>query len=427
MNILHINTNDVGGAANAAIRIHKALLENKVDSNFLVINKSRKVDKLLSLKETYFKSTVFKKIERKISEYLFFQKNAKLFVNRDKKYEIFTSPHSPYNIFESKQYKNADIIHLHWISGSIDFFEFFKHNKKPVVWTLHDMNPFTAGCHYSTGCINYTKNCSNCPQIDNKNYDTSRILNKKIKVISKINQSKLVIITPSLWLKYLSKNSSLFGNIKHYRIPNCIDINIFKPLNKSNCRLALSLPKNKILMLFLSDDISKERKGFKILLEAIKNLEARINLDNVELVVLGSSNNQDYNIITKVNYLGSFSDEVSLSLVYNACDVFIMPSIEDNFPNTVMESQSCGVPVIGFNKTGVADMITHNTDGYLCESIDDINEYTISLSNAIEAFVLGKINFNHETVKQSAQMKYNATDVTSKYLETYKEILNETS
>jgi glycosyltransferase involved in cell wall biosynthesis len=126
-----------------------------------------------------------------------------------------------------------------------------------------------------------------------------------------------------------------------------------------------------------------------------------------------------------VNYLGSFSDEVSLSLVYNACDVFIMPSIEDNFPNTIMESQSCGVPVIGFNKTGVADMITHNIDGYLCESIDDIDEYIISLSNAIEAFVLGEINFNCETVKQSAEMKYNATDVASKYIEIYKGILNE--
>jgi glycosyltransferase involved in cell wall biosynthesis len=287
------------------------------------------------------------------------------------------------------------------------------------------MNPFTAGCHYSTGCINYTNNCGNCPQIDNKKYNTSRTLNKKIKVISKINQLKLVIVTPSLWLMHLSKSSSLFGNIKHYRIPYCIDINIFKPLNKSNCRLALNLPKNKILMLFLSDDISKERKGFKILLEAIKKLETRINLDNVELVVLGNSDKQDYNILTKVNYLGSFSDEVSLSLVYNACDVFIMPSIEDNFPNTIMESQSCGVPVIGFNKTGVADMITHNIDGYLCESIDDIDEYIISLSNAIEAFVLGEINFNCETVKQSAEMKYNATDVASKYIEIYKGILNE--
>ncbi|MBD1940415.1 glycosyltransferase family 4 protein [Microcoleus sp. FACHB-68] len=266
---------------------------------------------------------------------------------------------------------NPDVINLHWVCGGFVQIETLAKLGKPIVWTLHDMWPFTGGCHYTQECARYTDSCGACPQLgSHKDKDLSRwVWQRKAKAWKDLN---LTIITPSHWLAKCAASSSLFENQRVEVIPNGLDSRQYKPIDRRLARERLNLPQDKLLILFGSlRATSEHRKGFHLLQPALKSLSKSGWHEKLELVVFGASQpTHPPDLGLKSHYLGRLSDDISLALVYAAADVFVAPSVQDNLPNTVMEALACGTPCVAFKIGGMPDMIEHQENGYLASPFE---------------------------------------------------------
>jgi len=413
MKILHLNTHDIsGGAARAAYRIHKGLQGIGINSKMLVqiklsddktvIGPGTKVKGGFALLRTTFDST-FR---------LFFSGGAKAF---------FSPAWFPFSGIPSQiQSISPDIVHLHWICGGMLPIEDFKRINKPMIWTLHDMWAFTGGCHHSDGCEYFRQTCGNCPQLNrNRKNDLSQsVLRRKKNAWRGLN---LTLVTPSNWLAKCAKESSLFGKHRIDVIHNGLDLNLFKPINKTTARQIWNLPINKKLILFgAMRATSDNKKGFDQLYEATKQLSAQWS-DKVELFVFGASepkNPPDFGL--PVHYLGYLNDEVSLVLLYSAADTMVLPSRQDNLPNTVVESLACGTPVVAFDIGGIPDMIDHQINGYLAKPFDTSDlaagiVWVLSDENRYEALCV--------KAREKAVACFDVEKVAKQYAELYESIV----
>jgi len=362
LKVLLLNTNDIfGGAAIAAYRLLKGLQQNGVQAQMLVQSKKSDDYSIIEFQTKWQKT--FGRI-RPILDSI----PVRFYKQREK--TIFSPAVLPDNIFRKIHDINPDVMHLHWIAFGFVKIESLAKIKKPIIWTLHDMWAFTGGCHYDEECGKYDKNCGHCPILgsNKKNDLSSKIWKRKEKSWKNLD---LTVVTPSSWLGECAKKSSLFSQTRIEVIPNGIDLNRFKPIDKNIARDILYLPKDKKLILFGAlSALSDKRKGFPLLREALKNFSSKENKD-IEMVIFGSSKPKDEEDMGfKTHYLDHLNDEISLVLVYSAADVMIVPSIQDNLPNTVMESISCGTPVVAFNIGGIHDMIDHQKNGYLAKPFD---------------------------------------------------------
>jgi glycosyltransferase involved in cell wall biosynthesis len=219
--------------------------------------------------------------------------------------------------------------------------------------------------------MNYTNSCGACPQLhSNKEKDLSRwIWQCKAKAWQNLN---LTIVSPSHCLAKCAASSSLLKDSRIEVIPNGLDTKQYKPIQKSIARSIIGLPEDKQLVLFgAMSATSDPRKGFNLLQSALQNLSQSGWGERVELVVFGASQPKNPTELDfKSHYLGRLNDDISLSLVYAAADVFIAPSVQDNLPNTVMESLACGTPCVAFDIGGMCDMIEHQKNGYLAKPLD---------------------------------------------------------
>lgn len=419
--VLHGNTSDIqGGAARAAFRLNRALNKLKVDSKMLVQSKAGDDKNVKSVAETKIQKGLAK--IRPYYEVLLLE----LYKNRQK--GPFSVARTGVDICKNEYVKEADLINLHWINaGFLSLKSIRKLNQlhKPIVWTLHDMWPFTGGCHYSGGCAKYKEKCGKCPILNSsKDRDlTRRIWEKKNKYYKNLN---LTIVTCSTWLAQCAKDSSLFNDLRIEVIPNSVDINVFKPIKKKIARGILNLHQNKYLLLFgAMSATSDKRKGFDYLNKALNKIKATYPEleDKIELIIFGASYSEDIEILPfKTHFLGRLTDEHGLALCYSSADVFITPSLEDNLPNTIMESLSCGTPVVGFKTGGIPDMIKHKQNGYLAEykSVDDLAQGICWMLEDKSRLI---------DLEQNARQKvldnYTYDIVGNKYLELYKELLNE--
>ena len=334
------------------------------------------------------------------------------------------SPYSvqwlPDNLAAQVAQINPDVIHLHWINGGYLKIETIARFKKPIIWTLHDMWAFTGGCHITKDCMNYTNSCGTCPQLhSNKEKDLSRwIWQRKARAWQNLN---LTIVTPSHWLAKCAASSSLLKNVRIEVIPNGLDTQQYKPIEKSVARSILSLPEDKQLILFgAMSATSDPNKGFNFLQSALQNLSQSGWGEQVELVVFGSSQPKNPTELgLKSHYLGRLNDDISLSLVYAAADVFIAPSVQDNLPNTVMESLACGTPCVAFDIGGMPDMIEHQQNGYLAKPFD-IDDLARGITWVLEDEErLQKLGSNgREKIEQNFSLEIQAYN----YLSVYKDI-----
>jgi len=367
MKILQINKSDsTGGAAVACLRLTKALLADNKDVNVLVQEKINNDDFVNSTGESFFKKKI--NFLRFISERLFFllyEKNAELRF-------AFSPADFGENISKNKLVKEADIIHIHWINQgflSLRNIQQLLSLNKPVVYTLHDMWLFTGGCHYAGTCENYSIKCGNCKFLKNpKPNDLSyKILQKKIKLFSSGN---LHIIACSNWLANKAKQSTLLKNFPITSIPNPIDTKIFQPISKKTALQKWNLEPSKKYILFGSANIFDKRKGLIYFMEALNFMKLNMPkiLENTECLVFGKMKHElNENFPIKVNSLGYLQHTEDIVKAYNAADVFVLPSLEDNLPNTIMEASACGTPTVAFNTGGIPEMIVHETTGYLSD------------------------------------------------------------
>ena len=366
MKVLLLSTYDTsGGAAKAAYRLHNGIRNIGAESQMLVQVKFSKDADVIAVGSKIVKK--FPKLRPHVDSLpkLFFRSS-----NQTKR-----TPFSLQWLPSFIEYRVAevepDIINLHWISGGLLNIEAIAKFKKPIVWTLHDMWAFTGGCHYSQECDRYKESCGNCPQMPSKyNVDLSSwIWQRKAKAWASVNGT---LVTPSHWLAKCAASSSLLKDWRIEIIPNGLDTEIYKPFEQTLIRERLKLPQHKHLILFGAENATNtSRKGFHLLQSALKNLSKTDWRNKCELVVFGAvKSNDSPNLGFKTHYLGRLNDETTIAQVYAAADVFVAPSLQDNLPNTVMESLSCGTPCIAFKIGGMPDMIEHQRNGYLAKPFD---------------------------------------------------------
>lgn len=366
MKILLLSTTDIeGGAARATYRLHRGLQQMGISSQMLVQRK-------FSDDSTVFGPT--SKIAKGFSRIQPTLDSLPLLSYRQREQTNFSCQWLPDTIGPKAASLQPDLINLHWICEGYLQIETLAQFKQPVVWTLHDMWAFTGGCHYSGDCDRYTKNCGHCPLLKSKHgWDLSRWI-WQCKANNWQNQ-QWVFVAPSNWLAQCVRSSSLFHDRQVEMIPNGIDTQQYQPVDRQIARRLLRLPSDKFLILFGAIQATHDRrKGFHLLQSALQKLSESGWGKKAELVVLGATqpaNPIDLGMPT--HYLGKLKDDIALSLVFAAADVFVAPSIQDNLPNTVLEAIACGTPCVAFNIGGMPDLIEHQQTGYLAQpfQIDD--------------------------------------------------------
>jgi glycosyltransferase involved in cell wall biosynthesis len=325
-----------------------------------------------------------------------------------------------------KLLKSADIIHLHWINHAFlrpEDLARLSNLNKPIVWTFHDSNAFTGGCHVRYDCNHFLNECGNCPVLKYPGADDSshRIWKRKSKAYSKLN---LTVIAPSRWMVDSVKLSSLLGSVKVINIPNTLDTNIFKPSLKSEAREKLGINPDKfILMSGFMPSRKDLHKGTPYLIEAIELFirDYGVSPDSVELVVFG--NRDDRNVPEfpiHATFLGTIADDEKLALCYSAADVFLAPSLEDNLPNTVMESLSCGTPLAAFRTGGIPDMVQHKYNGYLADYRSSV-DLAAGIAWIYNYPDKAELNFN---ARQTVEEYFSEGIVAGQHIELYQSLLN---
>jgi glycosyltransferase involved in cell wall biosynthesis len=409
MKVLLLNNSDIdGGAARAAYRLYQGLQRNKVDTQMLVQVKCSDNPGVIGPPVSSGIGQV-KTGLRLVLDKL----PLKLYPLHGK--ATYSPQWLPDRTVSQVKKIRPDLVNLHWVNNGYVNIDSIARFNQPIVWTLHDMWAFTGGCHYDQGCSRYINSCGKCPQLgSNRNLDLSRwIWNRKAKVWKKIN---LTVVTPSQWLADCAKKSYLFKDYRIECIPNGLDTNVYRPIDRRMAREILQLPQDKYLILSGSLGAnSDKRKGFHLLQPALQKLSQAGWSDGLELIVFGMSqpdNPPEFGL--KTRYLGTLGDDYSLALLYSAVDAFIAPSLQDNLPNTIMEALSCGTPCVAFNIGGMPDMIEHQGNGYLASpyQIDDLargiswvledQERHDKLSYCAREKVLKQFTLNHQANRYSS-------------------------
>jgi len=360
MKIFIVNALDIqGGAARAAYRIHHALRGQGVDSRMLVSNAAAGDWTVEGPQSKIAKA--WSKVRPPLAGLL-----TKTLKTGN---PIIHSPAIvPSRWSQRLNASDADVIHLHWINGEMMSIANIGQLTKPVVWTLHDMWAFCGAEHVTEDFRwrdGYTPN--NRPSYES-GFDLNRWTWERKR---KHWKRPMHIVTPSRWLAECAKQSVLMRDWPITVIPNAIDTNVWRPVDKTMARQLLHLPPDVPLLLFGAIGGTQDpHKGFDLLRAALNHLRGQ--LPGLELVVFGQlAPKEPVDMGFPVHYTGHLHDDVSLRLLYSAADVMVIPSRQDNLPNTGVESLACGTPVVAFDTCGLPDIVRHQQTGFLAKPFDD--------------------------------------------------------
>jgi glycosyltransferase involved in cell wall biosynthesis len=397
MKILLVNTFEYGGAAKACIRLHLGLLAQGIDSNLLILHKTRNdIPKCFDFKSIYSNYNRFQILKQRFLASTKHRTTYKKISNLPRGIEAFRFPSSNHDITLHPLFQEADVINLHWVATFLDWSSFFTKCNKPIVWTLHDMLPFTGGYHYELG---FPMEAYQSLIESNLNVKKKAIAGKKINIVSL-----------SAWLLNKSMNSSTFSHLPHHLIRNGLNDAVFRNYPQELARAVFNLPLEKKVLLFVADSTTNKRKGFSYLLQAMTQLK-----EEAVIVAVGHHNADD-EYTNQIQFLGPIQDERLMALAYSAADVFVIPSIEDNLPNTVLESLSCGTPVVGFPIGGIPDMVQHGVNGFLADSVcADALATTIDLAL--------NTTFDKDLIRSAAVRTYGLEVQAQRYVGVYQSLL----
>lgn len=369
MNISLVNTNDIsGGAARAAYRLHQALQRHDVNSSMLVQRKDSD-DSMV-----FGPTTAFGKAMRYASAGI---DALPKYRYRARSRTWFSVGYGGRDLVSRVQAADPEVVHLHWINGGFISVKHLSKIDRPMVWSLHDMWAFTGGCHYTDdGCEGYVERCGNCPVLgSHRRRDLSRrIWERKRKFFERI--PNLTVVGLSSWLRDEAARSSLFSGRRIINLPNPIDSQTYRPIDRSTARTHWNVPEDASVLAFGAPTATSDpRKGHDLLVKAV----AELGRNDIHVIVFGASAaiaSLHEELPFPVHYTGPLHDDESLVTLYNAADVTVVPSRQENLSNTVMESLACGTPVVGFSIGGNGDMIEHKQNGYLAEpyETDDLAE-----------------------------------------------------
>ena len=337
------------------------------------------------------------------------------------------------NVSNWQAVKDADIIHLHWINKgfvSLNGLEDLLGLGKKIVWTCHDMWPFTGGCYHPRGCDNFTRECGNCQYLKQPSQSdlSSQVFQTKKSVFSKAG-GRLQFVTPSAWLKNQADKSGIVKDLigigdagvmpEIKVIPNPIDTDYFKPLD---LKLVNSLENAPFVLMFAAANLGNPAKGFAEF-RSICNGLVELGFNDIMALVVGENRlpNGDLGLNCPVTELGFISDAKQMRDAYWQADVYVTTSHEENLPTTIMESLSCGVPVAAFAVGGIPEMISPSGDhqtGWLAEKLD-VKSLIQGIASYIEMEASKRVKLQ-EASRNAAVVNYGSVSIAQRYVSLYR-------
>lgn len=369
LGVVHVSSDDVtGGAGRCAHRLHEGLLALGHDSRMLVQRK-RSDDGAVSRFRP--DAGLRRRLARRWRRWRIERDHARYEASAPGWREPFHGDRTEFAGEVVGSLPPADVVNLHWISRLVDYRAFFDGlpGRLPVVWTLHDMNLFTGGCHYDRGCGAYRRRCGTCPQLGSEDEDdlSRQVWRRKRDLFSRTPAERLHLVTPSRWLADVASESSLVGGrFPVSVIPYGVDTDVFAPRDRGFAREVLDVPPEARVVLFVAHSVENDRKGFGVLREALAGLTGE---EGLVLLSLGKGDPEVPEGIEH-RHLGFVRDDRYMSVIYSAADVFVIPSRQDNLPATALEAMACGTPVVGSGVGGIPEMVRPGETGYLAEDGD---------------------------------------------------------
>jgi glycosyltransferase involved in cell wall biosynthesis len=319
--------------------------------------------------------------------------------------------------------QSPDIVNLHWATSGWFSLRDLSRVGCPVVFTCHDVWPVTAGCHCNLGCEKWKQQCVECPQLGQGplGLDVSKLL-WQAKKKSYSSFRNISVVTPSKWLGKMASESEFFGGRRIEVIPNCLDMTVFKPASKFEIREKLKLPQKKKIILFGAiNALHTSYKGFQSLIEILDLLKARKPKHDYHLVVFGSTET-NVPLPFATTFLGTLNRESEIAQVYQAADLFVTPSQQDNFPNTVLEAISTGVPTVAFEVGGIPEMVKHKEHGYIAKAFDT-SDFADGIEWCIESE--DRLRLLGEKAREYSAKSFSPEIISKRYLDLYSELLSE--
>jgi glycosyltransferase involved in cell wall biosynthesis len=420
MKILHLSKNDrQGGAARAAYRLHEGLRHIGEESLMLVEARSSDDPAVITTERPM---DLRSRLTRGIREYRIVRDFRRYRHSRPPGYDTFSDDRAGLTRTLLAQIPASDVINLHWVSDFLDHVSFFNEMSgiRPLVWTLHGMNPFTGGCHYNLGCEHYLQACKACPQLgsSDENDLSADIWRRKTRMYRRMKATDLHVVAPSRWLAAEARRSPLLSPFAVSVIPNGLDVEeTFVPREQAPIRDVLGIPRSARVVLFLAEATDSPRKGFSLLTEALQLCAGKV--PDLFLVSVGN-NSPRADISVPWLHLGPVDNDRFLSLVYNAADVFSICSVQDNMPNTVLEAVACGVPVVGTDVGGIPDMVRPGITGFTVP-LGDADALASAISRVLNDRALGKEM--SAACRRVAVNEYSLDLQARRYVELYRELV----
>lgn len=410
MKIVIVNSTDMeGGAARAAYRLHRALLSENADSTMLVQLKKGDDFSVLGPSSKIREAIALMRPKLDLLSVYPYRKKEKI---------LFSSSWLPGSGLVTRiNSMSPDLVHLHWVCGGALTIEDIARIKAPIVWSLHDNWLFTGGCHIMWDCKKYMTGCGKCPVLKSgKERDlSSRVFVRKSRVFKK--KRDITISGLSSWITERAEESILLKDYRKVTLPNPVDTDLFKPIDKAAARNILGIPGGVQIILFgAMNSTSDVNKGFPALLSALRFLEPK----DINLIIFGSGTPKEPPAFGfPVRYFGRLQDDYSLMLLYNAADVTVVPSRQENLSNVILESLACGTPVVAFNVGGNRDMVRHQVNGYLAEELSSKD-----LAMGIDWILANRMTLSlGEKARETVIKNFANSLVAKSYLRLYKELL----
>ncbi len=413
MKVALINTSEnTGGAAIACRRLFEAHRSQGIEVTHIVLNgdEAKRDNKIVLNQQQSFSKWK-----------LYMEKLQFWFHEKSDAYRFkFSTAQYGYDISKIKEVREADVIHLHWVQQgflSLNNIEKLMQLGKPVYWTMHDMWTFTGGCHYSEDCVNFKSNCGDCFML--KKPAATDLSNKLWLLKERLygNEGAISFITCSAWLKNIAHTSKLLAAQNVMAIPNPINTDFYVPAKKQIGK--------KYSILIQAMDLNDERKGFTYFIECLEILKS-IDPTITERIKINSFGKLTDESISKMGYeveaFGFLKTDKEVLAAYHASDILVIPSLQDNLPNAVMESLSCGIPVIGFETGGIPEMVDHLKNGYITE-VKNSNGLAQGILWAIED--QSRFNELSANARKKVETEYSYPIISARYVDEYKKRLAE--
>jgi glycosyltransferase involved in cell wall biosynthesis len=418
MRILHLSTSDSGGGAfRAAYRLHCGLKRLGQDSKMLVLRRGSQDDTVIPISP---RQDFISRTRRSIRARRIWRDYDHYRATIPPGVELFSDDRSSHSGDIVRQLPQCDVINLHFTGEFLDYQSFFSAYPKRVslVWRMADMNVFTGGCHYTQGCEKFTARCGACPQLGSSDEDdlSRRIWMRKLASFDQIGPAGMHIVGTSKWIAEQAKKSGLLSRFPVSVIANGLNVDEFTPRDKGFCRDLWNIPRRPKVVLFAAESVANPRKGFALLADAIAGIP-----QTEELLLLSVGSGKCV-LPEGVRHLpmGKVKNDRMLSTLYAAADVFVIPSLQESFGQTVIESLACGTPVIGFNTGGIPDTVRPGQTGWLVP-VGDSEALRATLLDALSD--MERLKTMGRTCREQAVREYSLDVQANAYLSLYAELL----